>query len=194
MRIVLVPDESVNTYADASNFKIGIHTGFMRSAGDDDEIAAVLAHEAAHLLFGHAQKKASNAATGSLMTGIAMGALGAAMHRPGMDTGYIGDMMEGGFNAGYLAYSPEMEIEADQFAMYVLKEASRCAASKTSERSISCSRRRQAGVSSGKSTRARSRSTVESTSRPSSGRSVDSMSRFVSTRTISAPSRSWRAR
>ncbi|MCY4470085.1 MAG: M48 family metalloprotease [Thiotrichales bacterium] len=129
MRIVLVPHESVNAYADASNFTIGVHTGFMRSAGDDDEIAAVLAHEAAHLLFGHAQKKASNAATGGLLGGIAMGALGAALHQPGMNTDYIGDMAESGFNAGWnvgrLAYSPEMEIEADQFAMYVLKQAER---------------------------------------------------------------------
>ena len=32
-----------------------------------DEIAAVVAHEAAHLLFGHAQKKATNATSGQLM-------------------------------------------------------------------------------------------------------------------------------
>ena len=129
MRLVLVPDQSVNAYADASTFTIGIHKGFMRSAGDDDEIAAVLAHEAAHLLFGHAEKKASNAATGGLLGGIAMGALGAAMHQPGMDTGYIGDMTQAGFESGWavgrLAYSPEMELEADQFAMYVLKRANR---------------------------------------------------------------------
>ena len=101
MRVVLVPDMSVNAYADESNFTIGIHKGFMRSAGDDDEIAAVLAHEVAHLLFGHAQKKASNAASSGLLTGIAMGALGVAMHQPGMDTGYIEDMTRGGFEAGY---------------------------------------------------------------------------------------------
>ena len=127
MRVTLVPDMSVNAYADASRHTIGIHAGFMRSAGDDDEIAAVIAHEAAHLLFGHAQKKASNAASSGLLTGIAMGAIGVAMHRPGMDTGYIEDMTRGGFEAGYtsgyVAYSPEMELEADQFAMYALKQA-----------------------------------------------------------------------
>ncbi len=129
MRVIAVNRNDVNAYADASNFTIGVHAGFMRSAGSDDEVAAVLAHEAAHLLFGHAQKSKSNAATGGLLGGIAMGVLGVAMHQPGMDTDYIGDMMEGGFSAGwsvgYLAYSPEMEIEADQFAMYVLKQANR---------------------------------------------------------------------
>ena len=117
MRIVLVPDNSVNAYADSASFTIGIHKGFIRSAGDDDEIAAVIAHEAAHLLFGHARKKASNAARTGLLTGIAMGALGVALHHPGMDQNQIGNMtrdgFDAGFQAGYIAYSPEMELEAD---------------------------------------------------------------------------------
>ena len=127
IRPIVVPDPSVNAYADASNYTIGVHAGFLRSAGDDAEVVAVLAHEAAHLLFGHAHKKKDSATTGALIGGIAMGALGAAIHQPGMDTEYIGDMVQGGleagYAAGYLAYSPEMELEADQFAMYVLREA-----------------------------------------------------------------------
>ena len=129
MRLVLVPDMSVNAYADASKFTIGIHKGFMRSAGDDDEIAAVLAHEAAHLLFSHAQKKASNAAGTGVVAGLLTIAIGAAVYQPGMDPNAFGelagDMFEAGYTSGYVAYSPEMEIEADQFAMYVLKQANR---------------------------------------------------------------------
>ena len=121
MKVRLVRDNSVNAYADAHTFTIGVHTGLMRSAGSDDEIAWVLTHEAAHLLFGHAQKKTSNAASGALMGAIALGALGAALHP---DPEYVGDMTQTGFNtgyvAGYLAYSPEMELEADQFAAYVM--------------------------------------------------------------------------
>ena len=121
MRVVVVNRNDVNAYADATDFTIGVHAGFLRAAGDDDEIAAVLAHEAAHLLFGHAQKKASNAAGYGLIGGLAGIALGAALHQPGMDPEYVGDMGEAGFNVGYetgyLAYSPEMELEADQFAM-----------------------------------------------------------------------------
>lgn len=127
IKVELVDDQSVNAYADAESYAIGIHTGLMRSAGSDDEIAWVLAHEAAHLLLGHAQKKMSNAATGGLLGGIAMGALGVAIHQPGMDTEYIGDMTQGGLEsgrlAGYLVYSPEMELEADQFAAYVMQRA-----------------------------------------------------------------------
>ena len=119
-----VHHESVNAYADASNFTIGVHTGFMRSAGDDDEIAAVLAHEAAHLLFGHNAKKRTNATNAQLITGALAIALGAALQSPDI-LNSAGDMSMHGWNAGYVAYSPEMEIEADQFAMYVLKEVGR---------------------------------------------------------------------
>ena len=129
MRLVLVPDMSVNAYADPSKFTIGIHKGFMRSAGDDDEIAAVLAHEAAHLLFSHAQKKASNAVGTGVVAGLLTIAVGAAVYQPGMDPNAFGelagDMFEAGYTSGYVAYSPEMELEADQFAMYVLKQANR---------------------------------------------------------------------
>ena len=124
MRVVVVADESVNAYADASNFTIGIHAGLLRSAGDDDEIAAVVAHEAAHLLFGHAQKKANNATSGQLMAGALAIAVGAAM-RSETILESAGDISMHGWEAGYLAYSPEMELEADQFAMYVLKLADR---------------------------------------------------------------------
>lgn len=129
MRVIVVERDDVNAYADASDFTIGVHAGFLRSAGTDDEVAAVLAHEAAHLLFGHAQKKASNAAGYGLIGGLAGAAIGVALHQPGMDPSYIKDLTDAGWNAaaeiGYLAYSPEMEIEADQFAIYVLKEANR---------------------------------------------------------------------
>ena len=129
MRVVVVSDQSVNAYADASNFTIGVHAGLLRSAGSDDEIAAVLTHEAAHLLFGHSSKKASNAAGYGLAAGLAGIALGAAMYQPGMDGEFIEDLGQAGFDAGdhagYIAYSPEMEFDADQFALYVLKHASR---------------------------------------------------------------------
>ena len=124
MRLVLVPHESVNAYANPSNFTIGIHKGFMRSAGGDDEIAAVLAHEAAHLLFGHSHKKQTNATNAQLMTGALAIALGAATQNHGL-LNSAGDISMRGWDVGYVAYSPAMEIEADQFAMYVLKRAGR---------------------------------------------------------------------
>ena len=124
MRVIAVNRNDVNAYADASKFTIGVHAGFLRVAGDDDEVAAVLAHEAAHLLFSHAQKKMTNATNAQLATGALALALGAALQSPAI-LDQAGDMSMAGYEAGYVAYSPEMEIEADQFAMYVLKQANR---------------------------------------------------------------------
>ena len=124
MGMVLVPNLSVNAYADASRYTIGIHQGFLLSAGDDDEIAAVIAHEAAHLMFGHAQKKAASGTNAQLLTGALALALGAATQNHAL-LNNAGDMSMNAYQAGYVAYSPQMELEADQFAMYVLKEARR---------------------------------------------------------------------
>ena len=120
MRLVLVPDESVNAYADPSNYTIGIHQGFMRSAGSEDEIAAVLAHEAAHLLFNHGAKKGRNALGYQILAGI----VGIGMASQGWGN-YTEELMETGWQMGYVSYSPEMELEADQFAVYVLNDADR---------------------------------------------------------------------
>ena len=120
MRIFLIQDNTVNAFADADAHLIGIHAGLMRSAGDDDEIAAVIAHEAAHLLFGHAQKKNRNA----LGTQVLAGIIGIGIASQGYGN-YTEELMSTGRQVGYLAYSPEMELEADQFAAYVLNDADR---------------------------------------------------------------------
>ena len=122
MQLKVVPDESVNAYADASTFTIGVHRGLLRSAGSDDEIAWVLAHEAAHLLFGHTQKKMASGTNAQLLTGALALALGAATQSHTILKS-AGDISMTGYQAGYLAYSPAMEIEADQFAAFVLKHA-----------------------------------------------------------------------
>ena len=129
MNLLLVPDNSINAYANAETFTIGIHAGLMRSAGSDDEIAWVLGHEAAHLMFFHSQKKYQNAMNTALLHGAMMTGLGLAMQQGGMYTGHVADaipeVMAAGFDIGRTAYSPEMEIEADQFAAYAMKRSGR---------------------------------------------------------------------
>ena len=129
MYVRVVADDSVNAYANSHNFEIGFHAGLMRAAGSDDELVAVLAHETAHLLFAHGPKKQQNANASKLLGGLAGAFVGGLLYQPGMDTRYIDDMtrdgMTLGYELGYTAYSPEMELEADQFAMYVLAHAGR---------------------------------------------------------------------
>ena len=127
MKVVVYTDSpEVNAFA-AQTGELGIFGGLVLETGSDDELAMVLAHEVAHIMYGHNQKVAQNTGGGMLL-GAALGiALGAAIYEPGMNTGYIGDLGESGMQIGgglgSVAYSPEMELEADHFAAFVLKEA-----------------------------------------------------------------------
>lgn len=94
----------------------------MVSAGSDDEIAWIMAHEAAHMMFAYTRKKMANATSAQMATGALAIALGVAVGSPAiLDS--VDDITMAGYEAGYVAYSPEMESETDQFAAYVLEEA-----------------------------------------------------------------------
>ena len=127
MRVVVYTNSpEVNAFA-AQTGELGIYGGLVLESGTDDELAMVLAHEVAHIMYGH-NEKASRNTGGGMLLGAAIGlALGAATYQPGMDTSYIGDIAESGMHVGggigAVAYSPEMELEADHFAAFVLKEA-----------------------------------------------------------------------
>lgn len=133
MRVVFhEADRTVNAYA-AEDGTLGFYEGMVRATGNDGELAAVLAHEVAHILFGHNRKAAANQETGILwggILGVAMGALGTmgtAQHDSRRDPrhiGYLGAVGERiGGAVGTTAYSPGMELEADHFAVFVLADA-----------------------------------------------------------------------
>ena len=125
MRVSLVRDPSVNASIDAERH-IRLNTGLVGVAGSDAELVGVLAHEAAHGLFGHLEKRQANINRGALRGALAGALVTSAFGgcAPG-DTScaeYVYDMMNAGATDGAYAYSPEMEMEADQFAAHVLAE------------------------------------------------------------------------
>ena len=124
--VVYTDNPEINAYA-AQSGELGFLGGLVLETGTDDELAMVMAHEVAHIMYGHNQKTAQNTGGGMLL-GAALGlALGAATYQPGMDSSYIGDLgqsgMQIGGGIGAVAYSPAMELEADYFAAFVLEEA-----------------------------------------------------------------------
>ena len=124
MKVRVFPqDETINAFA-AIDGTLGFYGGFVRLTGNDDELAAVMAHEVAHILFGHNTKAAQNADMGMLggaLVGLAvMGATG--VYDEGMGE-MTESFMKAGAAAGRIIYSPEMELEADHFAVFVLAEA-----------------------------------------------------------------------
>ena len=110
--------KQVNAFADHTD-NIAVFTGLLFRMREESELAAVLAHEYAHIMLGHVEKKMTNAAAGMLLAGGLMAAASGGQSDPDAMKG----AMQLGMAVGSRAYSPEMEIEADRLAVYILKEA-----------------------------------------------------------------------
>ncbi len=118
--ITLVDDDEINAYVDVEN-RVSVHTGLVRRAANDEEIAAVLAHEYGHIFAGHIGKSGRNTSVGMLI-GAAIGLVAASQgYDPNGDL--TASLLETGYNAGSLAYSPEFELEADYYAALILDKA-----------------------------------------------------------------------
>ena len=125
MRIVVKNDQNINAYADQHG-NLGLNSGLIQAAGSDDEIAFVIGHEIAHVMFGHIGKQQDNANMGALL-GLLISA--GATYEFGSyvdphETGqFIYDSTMAFGEAGWLAYSPEMELEADTLSAHIIHEA-----------------------------------------------------------------------
>ena len=109
-----------NAFADMHG-NVHMHGGIVSISGSDDEVAAVLAHEFAHVMYGHVERKMSNALVGMAVAGGL--ALAITSDGGAHDQRTTEDFMQVGYDVGSHAYSPEMEIEADRTAIYILERA-----------------------------------------------------------------------
>ena len=117
---VLQDDNTVNALVDRQN-RIFVYAGLIRASGTDDELAAVLAHELAHVMYGHGASTGHNAAVGQIISSLLGGAVAA---RTGRNPQRVGDAFgDAGAQIGARNYSRWMEIEADHMAAYILHEA-----------------------------------------------------------------------
>ena len=106
--VLLVNDPGLNAYADGYN--IYITSGMLRFAQSDLDLQTVIAHELAHNIEGHIDKK-----IGSTLLG---GLLGAVVR---VYTGL--DAAEVGAGLGADAFSKDLEREADYISLYMLERA-----------------------------------------------------------------------
>jgi len=119
---VAAEDERINAYV-GNRYNITVLGGLVAVAGSDDEIAAVLAHEYSHAFMGHVAKSNRNT-VGGMLLGAAIGAtVGAATGDPEVfvNLGKAGVDLGGQF--GQVAYSKDMEYEADHLGMFILHAA-----------------------------------------------------------------------
>ena len=121
-------DDTINATADIEG-NVTFYGGLVRRVGSDDEIAGVMGHEMAHVLLKHNEKAQQNTAVGMVIGGLITGAIAASAGPcySAQCTNARTDLLESGMQAGAVAgrirYSPEMELEADQLATYIVREA-----------------------------------------------------------------------
>lgn len=116
--VVMVPREDVNAATDGR--AIYVTYGLMNFIHSEDEIAAVLAHELAHIVRGHTLKMQG----GRLLTNILALVLGMVVEKNSGGSGnsvlrglnYLGDVFAA-------SYSRDLEREADYFAIKFLKNS-----------------------------------------------------------------------
>lgn len=118
----LVADPAVNAFALPGGF-IGVHTGLIKAARSEDELASVLAHEVAHVsqrhiarLFGR-QKEASLVSTAAIIAAVLVASSNpqAAQGLATAGAGYQIDQR--------LAFTREVEREADRVGYNTLVQA-----------------------------------------------------------------------
>ncbi len=103
----LVQNDSLNAFADGNN--LYITQGMLRFVDEDRELQFILAHELAHNIEGHINKRTNNSIIGTILDIAAAGA--------GIDT-------RGSFGAmGAQMYSQDFEREADYVGLYILAKA-----------------------------------------------------------------------
>ena len=117
---VYTDEDDINAYANEKD-EVGVYGGLI-NAMTDAEIAAVLAHEYSHIMFGHVRKKTINMLLG---TALGAGIITAIANKEGvqLQANQLESAMDLGKIVGSRVYSPKMEIEADRAAVYILKKA-----------------------------------------------------------------------
>ena len=114
---------SVVNYRDINAFAlpggpVWIHRGVLQAAGNESQVAGVLAHEIAHI----AQRHAADQLTKGVLANLSLGALGALLGNSG---GAGAAQMAAGFiaNGVFLKFSRDDEREADRVGLQILTRA-----------------------------------------------------------------------
>ena len=123
---VFIEGVGLNAYADKDN-RVVLGKKLISAAGSDDELAAVIAHENAHIMLGHIKRQRKNVAVGELIGILGAAAVAAAICQENCSPENMSSLVDVGTKAGgkigSRVYSVEMEREADHIAAYILHEA-----------------------------------------------------------------------
>jgi len=118
----LVNNPAINAFAVPGGF-IGVHTGLLLAARSEAELAAVLAHETAHITQRHIPRMIaeSQRVSGPALAAILAGILIAASGQPGGEAAIL--LTTAGMAQHELNFTRAFEQEADRIGMTILNSA-----------------------------------------------------------------------
>ena len=117
----LVVTEDSAPVAFTSGEEIYLSKGMARLAATDAQLAFVIAHELAHNLLDHGDKKTQNAALGALLGATAGAVVEAVATEAGVEAGPVAQALTAlGTYKGALSFSQEFEAEADYVALHIV--------------------------------------------------------------------------
>lgn len=115
-------DDTANAFA-LPGRKIGVHTGLLKVAKNQDQLATVLGHEVAHVLARHSNERVSAEIARQGGTAVAAGVLGAAGNPSSPWNGVALAALGVGGQLGTLKYGRTHESEADLFGLDLMARA-----------------------------------------------------------------------
>ena len=116
--VVLFDSDQINAFA-LPGAKIGVYTGLLKVAQDQDQLASVIGHEVGHVLAKHSNERMSN----QMLAGLATAAVGVAAGDSEHKDKYL---MAIGLGATYgflMPYSRIHESEADEIGQDIMARA-----------------------------------------------------------------------
>jgi beta-barrel assembly-enhancing protease len=116
-RFIPVTSDAVNAVGTPGGF-VAVTTGLLRRAGSEDELAAVLAHEIAHVQLGHTMEPMEAARKQERLTGVLLEGTGDVVHA------FFGKVVSAGTDLVLdRGFGKRNELAADALAVRILREA-----------------------------------------------------------------------
>nr|WP_206063738.1 M48 family metallopeptidase [Oceanimonas sp. MB9] len=116
--VVLFNSDQANAFA-LPGGKVGVYTGLLKIADTQDQLAAVIGHEIAHVLARHSNERVSR----TQLTNIGLSAADAALGQSGVRQPAMAALGLG-VQVGYLLpYGREQEAEADRLGLQLMAQA-----------------------------------------------------------------------
>lgn len=110
------PSNAYQTLDSSGRPVITFTSALLQEAQNDDELAFIMGHEAAHHIRGHIPKQQQTALAGALLLGT-LAAIG------GAGDGVVRTAQDIGAGVGARAFSKEMELEADKLGTVIASRA-----------------------------------------------------------------------